>query len=99
MKMEVSSAFPISTVSLSSGDIPNGHAFAIEDAKRIPRTVEIPLELPDSPVGPNEALAAELKGRVMEVPNMMIPMAGWPHRERNKHYEEMRNSFNETLDR
>jgi hypothetical protein len=84
---------------ISSNLRANGNDVASFEDRSVPRTAEVLLELPGTPVDPNEALAAELKGRVMHVPNMMLAMHGWPHRERNKYYEQMRSIFDETLDR
>lgn len=69
------------------------------DDKSIPRTFELPLELPSTPVDPNEALVEELKGRVMHIPNMMDYMEGWPVRELNQYHDRIRTLFNEALDR
>lgn len=84
---------------VSSNLRPNGNDVASFEDRSVPRTAEVLLELPGTPIDPNEALAAELKGRAMHVPNMMLAMHGWPHRERNKYYEQMRSLFDETLDR
>lgn len=80
---------------------PNGtQTVTISDVKNIPRTVEVPLELPASPVDPNEALAEELRGKMLQVPCMMkTTMDGWPVRERNRWENQMRILFNDTLDR
>lgn len=67
--------------------------------KSIPRTFELPLELPSTPVDPNDALVEELKGKVMRIPNMLNYMEGWPVREVNQHQERIRILFNEALDR
>ncbi|KAH8911535.1 terpenoid synthase [Coniochaeta sp. PMI_546] len=69
------------------------------DDKSIPRTFELPLELPSTPVDPNEALVEELKGRVMHIPNMLDYMEGWPVRELNQYHDRIRTLFNEALDR
>lgn len=69
------------------------------DDKSIPRTFELPLELPSTPVDPNDALVEELEGRVMHIPNMMDCMQGWPVRELNQYQERLRVLFDEALDR
>lgn len=69
------------------------------DDKSIPRTFELPLELPSTPVDPNEALVEELKGKVMRIPNMLDCMEGWPVREVNQYQERVRTLFDEALDR
>ncbi len=69
------------------------------DDKSIPRTFELPLELPSTPVDPNEALVEELRGKVMHIPNMLDCMKGWPVREVNQYQERIRTLFNEALDR
>ncbi|KAB5545916.1 isoprenoid synthase domain-containing protein [Coniochaeta sp. 2T2.1] len=69
------------------------------DDKSIPRTFELPLELPSTPVEPNDALVEELKGRVMQIPNMMNYMPGWPVRELSPHQDRLRVLFNDALDR
>ena len=71
----------------------------VYDDKRIPRTFELPIELPSTPVDPNEALVEELKGRVMRIPNMLNYMEDWPVRELNQYYHRMQTLFNEALDR
>lgn len=73
-------------------------AFGVDD-KSIPRVFEIPLELPGTPVDPNEALADELRGKTMRIPNMLDYMHGWPARELNQHYRVMQTLFDEALDR
>lgn len=71
-----------------------------QDVKNIPRIVEVPLELPPSPVDPNQALADELRGKVLQVPCMLkATMNGWPVRERNPWEKQMRVLFNDALDR
>lgn len=93
--MEVAQAATLAQSSIT----PTGNDAAFEGDKNIESGKSIPMTVQAPPVGPNEALAAELKGRVMHVPNMMLFMNGWPHRERNRHCGQMRNIVNEALDR
>ncbi|KAJ9161699.1 Terpenoid synthase [Coniochaeta hoffmannii] len=89
---QVNSAFPPSPPAEQD-------THCVYDDKRIPRTFELPLELPSTPVDPNEALVEELKGRVMRIPNMLNYMENWPVRELNQYYHRMQTLFNEALDR
>lgn len=93
--MEVSLMIPAFPPSPPNED---GTQYACDD-QSIPRTFELPLELPSTPIDPNDALVAELKGRVMQIPNMMNYMENWPVRELNQHLERMRTLLDEALDR
>lgn len=95
--MAVSEVLLASSVAAS---LPNGRDAATSvDDKSIPRFFELPLELPSTPVDPNEALADELRGRVMHIPKMLNFMNDWPVREVNQYYGRMKTLFDEALDR
>ena len=96
--MEVTEAI----AQLSSGLSHDGHDHQVTvDEKSIPRTVEIPLDisLSEPHVDANAALVAEMRGRVLDVPNMILSMKNWPQGERNKYYERVRDAFNTNIDR
>ncbi|KAL1874928.1 hypothetical protein VTK73DRAFT_10354 [Phialemonium thermophilum] len=103
--MDVATASPLSPDTLADNShysaSPVETAAENSDLNVVPRTVDVPFHLlgMSQPTNPSQALAMEFKGKVLEVPNMMVALEGWPYREKNKYYEQMRDIFNETLDR